>query len=118
MTVTDKGDRCESACALVFLSAYNSFAGYPAPRRFTHLDARIGVHQPAVEFDPSDPRVKSGTPDDLFRLANLAVFDDQRSMLSGNRSDLIALCANRFAARHDTQSDTVVRNFMLRRKHF
>lgn len=161
VTVVDKGDRCESACALTFLSAYNSFAGYSAPRRFAHLEARIGIHQPAVEFDPSDPRVKSATPDDLFRLANLAagevtslflqtgvsigaldrmyatppndmmimspfqlidekirVFDDQPSVFSGGRSDLIALCANRFAARHYTQSDEVISNFMMRENAF
>ena len=156
VTVVDKGDRCESACALAFFSAFDEFEGYSGARRFAHLESRIGIHQPILALVPSDPRVANARPADLFRLANLAtgevarlflqtgvsiglldrmyatppddmlilspfqlisedvrLFDDRTTPFAGDRSDLIALCANRFAARHHSLSDELIDNFQM-----
>lgn len=48
VTVLGENTRCESACALVFLAGLTTYEGFFFPRRFAHITAQLGVHQPAL----------------------------------------------------------------------
>ncbi|MGX9351556.1 peptidoglycan-binding protein [Shimia sp. W99] len=54
VTVVGPNATCESACTLMFLGGYTSYEGRFFPRRFAHVSARIGVHQPAISLPRRD----------------------------------------------------------------
>lgn len=54
VTMLGPGTRCESACVLTFLAGYTTYEGFFYPRRFAHVSARIGVHQPSLFLEDRD----------------------------------------------------------------
>lgn len=54
VTVVGDGARCESACSLAFFGGFTDYEGRFFPRRFAHVNARLGVHQPSITLPERD----------------------------------------------------------------
>lgn len=54
VTVVGDGAKCESACSLAFFGGFTNYEGRFFPRRFAHVNARLGVHQPSITLPERD----------------------------------------------------------------
>lgn len=54
VTLLPANARCESACAMIYLSGYTTYEGFFHPRRAAHDTAKLGLHTPYLALPPRE----------------------------------------------------------------